>query len=95
VPAIPSCRRCPTARTTAPWAIPISTPAADRTLRTGNAVDKRFGSERPFSVGIEEELFLVDPDTLPGLAERGGGAGNQRRTHRSAGMTRCCAISPA
>ena len=29
----------------------------------GDAMQSAFGSERPFSLGVEEELFLVDPVT--------------------------------
>jgi len=32
-------------------------------MSTGGEIGNAFGSERPFSVGVEEELFLVDPVT--------------------------------
>jgi hypothetical protein len=32
-------------------------------MSTGGEIGNAFGSERPFSLGVEEELFLVDPVT--------------------------------
>jgi carboxylate-amine ligase len=32
-------------------------------MSAGHDIEDAFGSERPFSVGVEEELFLVDPVT--------------------------------
>jgi glutamate---cysteine ligase / carboxylate-amine ligase len=45
--------------TTASSATPTSTPLAS----SGQPAEDAFGSSSPFSVGVEEELFLVDPVT--------------------------------
>lgn len=54
----------------------------------------QFGSGEPFSVGVEEELFLVDPvtgaeaNTSGAVLERIGEVGGSLRRPRQA--SRCC-----